>query len=63
MAGPTYWGDARRFWRNCDGVSNSALWQTVPNCGKGLPLQVVRVGHKVPAARFREVDVAFGGRP
>ena len=63
VAGPTYWGDARRFWRNCDGVSNSALWQTVPNCGKGLPLQVVRVGHKVPAARFREVDVAFGGRP
>jgi TldD protein len=59
---PLYRGDTAQFWSRCDGISREAQWQTVPNCGKGLPLQVVRVGHKVAPARFREIDVAFGGR-
>ena len=56
---PLYWGNTPQFWSRCDGICQ---WQTVPNCGKGLPLQVVRVGHKVAPARFRDVDVGFGGK-
>jgi predicted Zn-dependent protease len=32
-----------------------------PNCGKGEPNQVIRVGHASPACVFSDVDV-FGGR-
>lgn len=59
---PTYKGAAVDFWSRCDGVSDRAQWQTVPNCGKGLPVQVIKIGHKVPEARFREIDVSYGGR-
>jgi TldD protein len=59
---PVYWGTTPQFWSSCDGISRETQWQTVPNCGKGLPLQVVRVGHRVSPARFRDVAVAFGGR-
>jgi hypothetical protein len=31
-----------------------------PNCGKGEPNQMVRVGHASPACLFTAVDV-FGG--
>ncbi|WP_236426586.1 hypothetical protein, partial [Pseudomonas syringae] len=31
-----------------------------PNCGKGEPNQVIRVGHASPACVFANVDV-FGG--
>jgi hypothetical protein len=31
-----------------------------PNCGKGEPNQVIRVGHASPACLFADVEV-FGG--
>ena len=31
-----------------------------PNCGKGEPNQVIRVGHASPVCLFQNVDV-FGG--
>ena len=31
-----------------------------PNCGKGEPNQVIRVGHASPACVFSNIDV-FGG--
>jgi TldD protein len=31
-----------------------------PNCGKGEPGQVGHVGHAVPGARFRDVQVGVG---
>ena len=37
---------ATRWARDC------AVWG-VPNCGKGQPMQVARVGHGAPTARFR----------
>ncbi|MFQ5919241.1 MAG: TldD/PmbA family protein [Thermoplasmata archaeon] len=56
---PTYTGITYEFWRNCDAVGNEdewTLWGT-PNCGKGQPGQVARVGHGSPPARFRDVQV------
>jgi TldD protein len=56
---PTYTGITYEFWRNCDAVGGEkewALWGT-PNCGKGQPGQVARVGHGSPPARFRDVQV------
>ena len=37
-----------------------ASWQIwgLPNCGKGDPLQTMRVAHGAPAARFRNVEMA-----
>jgi hypothetical protein len=31
-----------------------------PNCGKGEPNQMIRVGHATPACLFKGVEV-FGG--
>ncbi|MFQ6013334.1 MAG: TldD/PmbA family protein [Thermoplasmata archaeon] len=56
---PTYTGITYDFWRSCDAVGNEkewTLWGT-PNCGKGQPGQVARVGHGSPPARFRAVQV------
>ncbi len=56
---PTYTGITYEFWRSCDAVGNEKeyrLWGT-PNCGKGQPGQVARVGHGSPPARFRDVQV------
>ncbi len=54
---PTYTGITYEFWRSCDAVGKEyVLWGT-PNCGKGQPGQVARVGHGSPPARFRDVRV------
>ncbi len=54
---PTYTGITYEFWRSCDAVGKEyVLWGT-PNCGKGQPGQVARVGHGSPPARFRDVQV------
>lgn len=56
---PQYTGITPRFWNSCDGISNEATWELwgTPNCGKGQPCQIMRVGHGVPYARFRNVQV------
>jgi len=56
---PNYTGITTEFWGSCDAVGGSeewVLWGT-PNCGKGQPGQVARVGHGAAPARFRNVRV------
>jgi len=56
---PIYSGSTTEFWGNCDGVANEAHWQLVgvPNCGKGQPMQLMRVSHGSSPARIRQVKV------
>lgn len=56
---PVYRGSTLAFWRGCDHVCGAADWQLwgVPNCGKGEPMQLARVGHGCAPARFRNVEV------
>jgi TldD protein len=56
---PNYTGVTTEFWGSCDAVGGPedwVLWGT-PNCGKGQPGQLARVGHGTPPARFRSVQV------
>jgi TldD protein len=56
---PNYTGITTEFWGSCDAVGGReewVLWGT-PNCGKGQPGQVARVGHGTSPARFRDVQV------
>jgi len=60
---PNYTGITTEFWRSCDAVGGRedwTLWGT-PNCGKGQPGQVARVGHGAAPARFRKVQVGVRG--
>ena len=56
---PTYTGITPDFWGNCEGVANKDEWHVwgTPHCGKGQPMQVMRVGHGVSYAKFKEVRV------
>jgi TldD protein len=58
----TYTGITPEFWRSCDAVGDerSFVMLGTPNCGKGEPGQVAHVGHAVPGARFRDVQVGVG---
>jgi TldD protein len=60
LRNPIYTGATPEFWRSCDAVADAASWQIwgLPNCGKGDPLQTMRVAHGAPAARFRAVEMA-----
>lgn len=59
---PTYTGITPEFWRSCDAVGDERSYRMLgtPNCGKGEPGQVAHVGHGVPGARFRNVQVGVG---
>ena len=59
---PNYRGISATFWRNLTGVGDPSTFQVLgtPNCGKGEPNQMVRVGHATPPCRFSNVSV-FGG--
>ena len=59
---PNYRGISATFWRNLKKVGDRETFTVMgtPNCGKGEPNQVVRVGHASPACLFADVDV-FGG--
>jgi len=56
---PYYTGITYEFWRSCDAIADEKSWRVwgVPNCGKGEPMQIGRVGHGVSPARFRKVKV------
>lgn len=60
---PIYTGRTTEFWGNCDGVCNQEHRQMVgtPNCGKGQPMQIMRVGHASQPARFRKVRLIANG--
>ncbi|NER64124.1 TldD/PmbA family protein [Pseudomonas sp. MAFF212427] len=59
---PNYRGISAGFWRNLSAVGDASTFKVLgtPNCGKGEPNQVVRVGHASPACVFSQIDV-FGG--
>lgn len=59
LKNPLYTGITPEFWRSCDAVGDAASWQIwgLPNCGKGDPMQTMRVAHGAPAARFRNVEM------
>ena len=59
---PTYTGITYEFWRSCDAVGDASSYVMLgtPNCGKGEPGQTGHVGHAVPGARFRNVQVGVG---
>ncbi|MGE3536413.1 MAG: TldD/PmbA family protein [Candidatus Tectimicrobiota bacterium] len=59
---PNYRGISATFWRNLKMVGNLQTFAVMgtPNCGKGEPNQVIRVGHATPACLFGGVEV-FGG--
>jgi predicted Zn-dependent protease len=59
---PNYRGISATFWRNLKMVGNRDSFTVLgtPNCGKGEPNQVIRVGHASPACLFANVEV-FGG--
>jgi TldD protein len=56
---PNYTGITPEFWGSCDAVAGAEDWVVwgTPNCGKGQPGQVGRVGHGASPARFRNVQV------
>ncbi len=56
---PNYTGLAPEFWGACDAVGGREEWIVwgTPNCGKGQPGQIGRVGHGASPARFRNVQV------
>jgi len=56
---PTYTGTTTEFWGSCDGVCSKEYRKMigVPNCGKGQPMQIMRVAHAAPPARFRGVQM------
>lgn len=59
LRNPLYTGNTPEFWRSCDAVGDRDSWQIwgLPNCGKGDPMQTMRVAHGAPAARFRNVEM------
>ena len=59
LRNPLYTGNTPDFWRSCDAVADRASWHVwgLPNCGKGDPMQTMRVAHGAPAARFRGVEM------
>ncbi|MEO0493921.1 MAG: TldD/PmbA family protein [Actinomycetota bacterium] len=57
---PNYRGISSTFWRNLTGVADDFTTMGTPNCGKGEPNQLIRVGHASPHCRFANVEV-FGG--
>jgi TldD protein len=59
---PTYTGITYEFWRSCDAVGDerSYVMLGTPISGKGEPGQTGHVGHAVPGARFRNVQVGVG---
>ena len=56
---PNYTGITTEFWGSCDAVGGRGEWKVwgTPNCGKGQPGQVARVGHATSPARFRNVQI------
>ena len=59
LRNPLYTGNTPDFWRSCDAIADRNSWQIwgLPNCGKGDPMQTMRVAHGAPAARFRNVEM------
>ena len=59
---PNYRGVTTPFWNNLKKVGDASTFEIhgTPNCGKGEPNQVIRVGHASPVCQFENIEV-FGG--
>ena len=59
---PGYRGISASFWRSLAAVGDASTRGVYGTsmCGKGEPMQIIRVGHASPACVFSDVDV-FGG--
>jgi len=59
---PNYRGVSTPFWNNLSMVGNESTFEVhgTPNCGKGEPNQVIRVGHASPLCKFNDIEI-FGG--
>jgi len=59
---PNYRGISATFWRDLKMAGDESTFEIMgtPNCGKGEPNQMMRVGHAAPACLFADIDV-FGG--
>ena len=62
LRNPNYRGISNPFWNSLKmvGDNNTFGIYGTPNCGKGEPNQVIRVGHASPVCMFENVQV-FGG--
>jgi len=56
---PTYSGKTIDLWKSCDGVADLEHWKIIGaiNCGKGSPMQLMRISHGSSPARFRNVRI------
>ena len=54
---PTYQGITPEFWQSCDAIANEKFWVPwgVMNCGKGQPMQIMRISHGAAPARFKNI--------
>jgi predicted Zn-dependent protease len=59
---PNYRGVTQSFWHALEAVGDASTFGIfgTPNCGKGEPNQVIRVGHASPVCAFANVEI-FGG--
>ena len=59
---PNYRGVSTPFWNNLSMVGDKSTFEVhgTPNCGKGEPNQVIRVGHASPLCKFNDIEI-FGG--
>ena len=59
---PNYRAITVPFWNSLAKVGNQSTFEVhgTPNCGKGEPNQVIRVGHASPVCLFNDIQV-FGG--
>jgi len=55
----TYQAQTRQFWGSCDGIAGKDYWKPhgIMNCGKGEPMQTMRMTHGASHCRFRNIDV------
>ncbi len=62
LKNPNYRGVTTPFWNNLKKVGDASTFgiHGTPNCGKGEPNQVIRVGHASPVCQFENIEV-FGG--
>ncbi|MBN2541906.1 TldD/PmbA family protein [bacterium] len=55
----TYQAQTTQFWGSCDGIAGKSYWRPhgVMNCGKGEPMQIMKMTHGASYARFRNINV------
>lgn len=56
---PVVSGISYEYWRKCDFVGGADSWilYGIPSCGKGEPMQAMKVGHGAPPIRFTGVKL------